>query len=59
MWRIKLISTKNSIRLGESHAQVLQLEEVDCGDHFHHHEVHSSDEVDHVGNQIDQHEKHN
>ena len=59
MWGIKLISLKIIIRLSESHAQVPQLEEVDHGEYGHRHGVQSSDEVGHVGYQIDQLEKHN
>ena len=41
------------IRLDESHAQVLQLQEVGHGELGHHHEVQSNDKVGHVGYQID------
>ena len=49
---------RSTIRSSESHAQVLQLQEVDLGEHGHCHEEQSSDEVGHVGYQIDQHERH-
>ena len=42
-----------------SHAQVLQLQEVDLGGHRHRHDVQSSDEVVYVGYQIDLHEDYN
>ena len=59
MWGIKLISLIITIRLSESHAQGLQLQEVDHGEPGHRHEVQSNDKVGHVGYQIDQLEKHN
>ena len=59
MWGIKLIRLKSTIRLSESHAQVLQIQEVDHGEHGHLNEVQSSDEVGHVGYQIYRHETHN
>ena len=60
MWGIKLISMRSTIRLSESHAQLIQLTEVvDLGEHGHRHEVQSSDEVGHAGYPIDQHEEHN
>ena len=51
---------RSTIRLSESHEQVLQLPEVDLGEHGHRHEAQSSDEGGHVRwDQIDQYEKHN
>ena len=47
------------IQVDESHAQVVQLEEVDLGEHGHCHEEQNSNELGHVGYYIDQHEKHN
>ena len=53
-----MISMKSTNRLDGSRAQVHQLQEVHLGEHGHHHEEQSSDEIGHVGYQIDQHELH-
>ena len=58
MWGIITISMKCTNRQDGSHEEVLQLQEVDPGEHGHRREVESSDGVGHVGYQIDQHEKH-
>ena len=58
MWGIKFIRIRSPFRLGDSHEQVPQLQEVGHGEHGHRLEVESSDEVGHVGYQIDQHERH-
>ena len=58
MRSIKSISMRSTAILGQSHEQVLQLQEVDLGDHGHRHEVEIIDGVGHAGYQIDQHEKH-
>ena len=49
---------KSTKRQDGSHKEVLQLQEVDLGEHGHRHEVESSDGVGHEGYQIDQREKH-
>ena len=49
---------KSTNRLDESHAQVLQLQEVGHGEHGHRHEVQSNDKAGHVGYQIDQLDNH-
>ena len=56
---IKPINMKSTKRQDGSHKEILQLQKVDLGEHGHRHEVQSSDQVGHVGYQIDQHEKHN
>ena len=45
----------STIRLGESRAQVPQLQKVELGEHGHFHEVESCAEVGHEGYPIDQH----
>ena len=59
MWSIKTISMTSTNRKDGSHQKGLQLQKVDLGEHGQRHGAQSSDEVGHVGYQIDQHEEHN